>query len=283
MPLLIEVPKVPDSSESSEAGGNTKPPARKQISPAKRWCFTFNNYTEKDISSISSIFEEHCNLGLFSKEVGESGTPHLQGYCEFKKKLRPISITKHIPDCLKIHWEKCKGDRASNIDYCSKDGNIIWSKCLPKPIIDFYDKEQEKSWQLDIKNIIATEPDRRKVYWYYDEIGNNGKSTLVRHLLISNPMNILYLSKGKYADIAYIINNAQMDLVDTILIDLPRNNGNGVSYDAIEALKNGMILSTKYEGRMALFNPCHVIVFANERPDETKLSADRWVIIDINA
>lgn len=102
--------KVPDSSNSSTGNGNTKhsPNTKtKQISPAKRWCFTLNNYTDDEISSIVPVFNERCRLGLFSKEVGDSGTPHLQGYLEFKTKLRPNSLGL----TNKIHWEKAKGNK----------------------------------------------------------------------------------------------------------------------------------------------------------------------------
>ena len=92
---------VPGSSnkdivpESSKGEGNTitsPSPKKPQISPAKFWCFTLNNYTDKDISDCSSKFSLVCKSCIFSKEIGEKcGTPHLQGFCEFKKKVRPIS------------------------------------------------------------------------------------------------------------------------------------------------------------------------------------------------
>lgn len=266
-----------NSSSSSKDGGNTKLRPTKQISPAKRWCLTLNNYTTDELNTISSIVPGLCDLAIIGKEVGENGTPHLQGYLEFKNKLRP----KNALTIDRIHWEKAKGNRSDNIKYCSKEGNNFLNIGCPKPLKDFYDKDMELDYQREIKELIVTEPDRRKVYWYFDREGNKGKTTLTRHLIMTYPDKILYLSKGKYADIAYVINEANMDFVDTILIDLPRNNGNKVSYDAIEAIKGGLILSTKYEGKMKLFNPCHVIVFANEPPEYHKLSADRWVVKEI--
>ena len=156
-----------DSSNSSGEGGNNRPPLpnkKKQISPAKRWCFTFNNYTDADISSIVPDITRLCDYAIIGAKVGESGTPHLQGYVEFKTKVRPLSCG--FPS---MNWEKCKGNRASNTAYCSKDGKVIFSLGLPKPIniIDTL-----KDWQKDIENIMMTEPDDRTIYWYWENKGN---------------------------------------------------------------------------------------------------------------
>jgi len=54
----------------------------------------------------------------FQPEVGESGTPHLQGYIEMNKPVR-FSHFKHRLDGA--HWEKAKGSGDSNVAYCSKE------------------------------------------------------------------------------------------------------------------------------------------------------------------
>jgi len=64
----------------------------------------------------------------------------------------------------------------------------------------------------------------------------------------------------------------------TLIFDLPRNNGNSISYDALESIKNGYIVNTKYETGSKIFRIPHIIVFANTRPDVEKLSADRWTL-----
>ena len=67
-----------------------------------------------------------------------------------------------------------------------------------------------------------------------------------------------------------------------VVIDLPRNNGNKVSYDAIESIKNGLICNTKFETGSKGFAPPHIVVFANALPEIEKLSADRWNIVCID-
>jgi len=122
------VPIVPDSSID---GGNTNSPSIKQISPAKRWCFTLNNYSEEVFSSICSKLHEKALTACIGKEVGECGTPHLQGYFELEWKARPLSIFKDISKS--IHFEKAKGDKLQNFKYCSKD-NLVFHFGFPKPI-----------------------------------------------------------------------------------------------------------------------------------------------------
>ncbi len=68
-----------------------------------------------------------------------------------------------------------------------------------------------------------------------------------------------------------------------IIWDIPRSSKGNVSYATLEAVKNGLICNTKYETGVKVFNPPHVIVFANFPPDdESQLSADRWHIISLD-
>ncbi len=136
--------------------GNTITKSPKQISPAIRWCFTFNNYTKEELSSIVLQIKKDCKKAIVSREVGASGTPHLQGYLEFIKKTRPKGSFNN-----RIHWEKAKGNASQNYTYCSKDGDIVCLIGFPKPIKLI---TPDYSWEKDILSIVETEPDDRKIY-----------------------------------------------------------------------------------------------------------------------
>ena len=70
---------VPDSSGEGNNIELPKTPKTKQISPAKRWIFTLNNYTDQDIRSIVPVLKYKCKSVIFGKEVcPTTGTPHLQ-------------------------------------------------------------------------------------------------------------------------------------------------------------------------------------------------------------
>jgi len=92
---------------------------------SKRYQFTWNNYTEEDIALVKNFFQESCVYGVYAKEVGENGTPHLQGYLELKNKKTIVGLKKSFSP--KPHLEVAQGTAEENTSYCvgpyeSKDG-----------------------------------------------------------------------------------------------------------------------------------------------------------------
>lgn len=86
------------------------------------WCFTLNNYDELAVEHIRSVFtSDKIRYAIFGYEVGDSGTPHLQGYVAFTKQQRLAAVTRSIP---RAHWEPAKGTEQQNYEYCSKDGEF---------------------------------------------------------------------------------------------------------------------------------------------------------------
>jgi len=260
-----------NSSNSSGGEGNTitsPTTEKKQISPAKRWCFTLNNWTAEDGSSIVLKFQEIGSVWVVGKEVGESGTPHLQGYIEFKNKCRPKNLL-----CDRIHWEKAKGDKKQNYDYCSKDGDILTVSGFPKPIKLI---QNLYPFQERILELIRTEPDDRTIYWFWDEEGNIGKTSFMKYCVVKH--NALPAIGGKFSDIMNLVFNQDMDKSNTVMFNIPRKHKNYVDYAALESIKDGLVVNTKYETGYKAFNPPHIIVFANFPPLTEHISADRWVV-----
>lgn len=272
--------EIAQIAQEETVGGNTKLQP-KQISMASKWCFTYNNYDSNEISSIVQIFIDKCNKYIFEEEIGESGTKHLQGYIELKKRARPTELKLN----KKIHWEKCKGNERENIMYCSKDYrekktlNIYKSDNvnIPRPLKII---NELKEWQQSILDLVKVEPDDRKIIWIYENIGNVGKSAFSKYLVVK--YDALYITEGKKSDVInivynYILNN---DL-NILILDIPRDNGNKCSYKSLEEIKNGLICNTKYETGNKVINAPHIIVFSNEPPDLEKFSKDRWDIYEI--
>ena len=262
-----------NSSVSSIEEGNTNSSSIKQISPSIRWILVLNNWTEEELSSISSICSKFCKYATIEKEVGDNGTPHLQGYFELKSKARPSSLFNN----KRIHFEKAKGTREQNDQYCSKDNNIVVSIGRPKPIKII---QTLYEWQKKVENIILTEPDDRSVYWFYDKKGNIGKSQFIKYCIVKH--KVLFCNGGKMSDIMNLVFNQNMDECNCVMFDIPRANEGCVSYSALESIKNGMVCNTKYETGVKIFNSPHLICFANFPPENPeKLSADRWIITNL--
>lgn len=217
-------------------------------------------------------------------EVGEQGTAHLQGYVEFPTKVRPIGY-KGFP--VQIHWgdkegKPCKGDRMHNVKYCSKDGKVEQASTL-KPPREVKFPPMDKDWEKEVLEIIKQEPDDRTIYWYWSESGNIGKTTFCKYLCLKHDACLL---AGKGADVrngALTWKKDKGAYPDLCVFPVPRSfNSEYLSYEAIENIKDALFYSGKYEGG-TVADPCpHLFVFSNFPPDESKMSTDRWVIVNID-
>lgn len=92
--------------------------SRPAVTPtvSKSWVFTLNNYTEQDIEICKAWVKSYLVLG---KEVGESGTPHIQGFVTFTRSYRLAGVCTLLE---RAHWEIAKCADAAN--YCMKEGNF---------------------------------------------------------------------------------------------------------------------------------------------------------------
>lgn len=260
-------PKAPEEF----AEGNTKTSA-KRCNSGKRWCFTYNNYDKNWMDQMAPIFKVHGVKWKVGVEVGESGTPHLQGYIECESKLRPMERFK-LPK--EIHWEAAKGNRIQNIKYVCKEGNYHGN--LP----DVYIPEcvEPWGWQIDVKKIMEKPIDNRSIEWFWEPTGNVGKSDIVRWLVVEHNAMIC---AGKAADMKYqILNHFKMtgEVTWNVVFDVPRSMEKYLSYSGIEEIKNGLFASSKYESGTYTGPRPRVFVFANFAPEPgLEMSADRFNI-----
>lgn len=91
---------------------------------ATRWVFTHNNYTEDDEALIASFFSVDCRYGVFGREVGAQGTPHLQGFFILdttgSRSLDWVRDRFPVPG---VHFEVARGTSKQASDYCKKGGD----------------------------------------------------------------------------------------------------------------------------------------------------------------
>lgn len=113
-----------------------------QVSPAQAWCFTLNNWTESEYEFLSSTLSglDGCEW-IIGKEIGAEETPHLQGYAWRPGKWRPLP-TLLVGDG-RCHFERAKGDKDQNYDYCSKEGEFAGNLRRGLPSVTTLDAANE--------------------------------------------------------------------------------------------------------------------------------------------
>jgi hypothetical protein len=266
-------------SENQGQGGNTRPPAR-----ARRWCFTLNNYGKEEYERLKCWLDTKTQYSL-GEEIGENGTPHLQGYFEVKNPVK-FETLRRVNE--RWHLEAAKGDRDSNYRYTTKDGKYV-TNITPKRsnveqmhdrILSKYESVVWKPWQQAIIDIVEGEPDCRTIYWFWEREGNVGKTFLAKYLVLKYKAII---ANGKTSDIFNLIRSELEEdrPPRDVIVDIPRSNLDYVNYGALEKLKDGCFYSGKYEGGMCVYEDINLICVANKMPEMGQMSLDRWKIIEI--
>lgn len=187
----IHVAEVADVSEIDQidpnrALGVIKDPhalsKSSQPNPSKYWCFTLNNYKIDQIVQLEHIFRNECDWYVFQEETGETtGTPHLQGTICLKQRQRWPALHKWDTS---IYFKETLSVSAS-VAYCTKvatrTGKIYaYGIGIPEETV----VEEPYGWQLKVQKIIDGPPDKRTIHWVYDPIGNMGKTTYCKYLVV---------------------------------------------------------------------------------------------------
>lgn len=264
---------VPSSSKEEDGNNDS---SSSSPNPIYKYDFVINNYTDKEVCQVKESIQRLAKKGIIGFEIGESGTPHLQGYISLKRKARITTIAKE-PGFNRASMRAVRNETAL-IEYCKKDGNY-WTHGFPRPISIV---QTLYPWQKDAEALLtASSVDDRTVHWWYDRDGNIGKSAFAKYMVVKH--KALYCCSGKYADLINLVFNCNMDDCNCIIFDIPRNQGNKVSYSAIESIKNGLICNTKFETGTKVFNSPHVLVLSNMPPEIDALSIDRWKIKNLGS
>ena len=123
---------------------------RRRVDPrGYNWFLTWNNYPEgwKDILGGIGGLKSYC----CQPEVGEDGTPHIQGVLVFRN--QKLFSTLHRV-AVEIHWEKARNLMACK-NYCSKlktAAGDCWVKgfSVTVPIKDPLKGKELYEWQREI-------------------------------------------------------------------------------------------------------------------------------------
>lgn len=96
------------------------------------WCFTWNNYNEAEYALLRAIGEsrgDYFQYLVFGREVGESGTPHLQGFVQFKRPITLSAVQRFLCPIARpgnhVHLGQRFAKPQEAADYCKKDGQFV--------------------------------------------------------------------------------------------------------------------------------------------------------------
>lgn len=267
-----DAPTQSSLSSQTEPGGNTKTPGKKTPNYQQyRWFLTIP-YELIDGRTLSQHFKEiGCKKFTFQGERGEGGFNHWQAEVSLEKK-EYFHTFKNALGIDKAHIEPTASYFAAKA-YCTKletriEGpyteNTKWVNVIT----------ELRPWQQTLLDELKTTPNDRTIIWYYDQKGGMGKTQFAKYLALKLNANVI--SNGKSADIAYTCD----ENMQICICNFSREIEGRVNYGSLEAIKDGMIFSPKYESKMLYIDSPHVVIFANFLPKFSALSHDRWVIRD---
>jgi hypothetical protein len=282
-----------------------------------KWVFTYNNYTEDQYQFIVALADK-VHYIIVGKEVGESGTPHLQGFVCLKERKSLVGVKRFLGnDTIHVEVAKSPADAA---EYCKKEGSFVEFGTVPKQ----GKRNDLEEFKIAVKNGTHLLKDVREnhseVYAKYPRFCLEYLDDhCTKHVLemfqlrrwqvdLNTKLNrepdtrtIIFIvdlvgntGKSWFCDYYQSIHSnvqilqpaKKVDMVyaldvtsRVIFLDCPRAKSECIHYDLLEECKNGRVFSSKYESRMKRLGKVHVVCMMNEEPDKYKLSGDRYDVV----
>ena len=202
-------------------------------------CFTINNPTENEIKHLSTLHDKMRYLVWGMEHVYEGqGTPHIQGYVEFKDKTSWESIKTLISP--RAHLERRKGTPADAAGYCKKgecEQHIHENKRCP------YCNDFQKKWDFFMPRTME-EPEEWHLGFEDGDISTQGKRTdltavaelvqegaTIRQIAAAFPEQVIKYNKGLRDLRALQLAPRQLDAMPEVIV-LWGKTGTGKTRDA---------------------------------------------------
>lgn len=242
-----------------------------------------------------AAFKEVAKKWIFQYErCPTTGNTHLQGVISLKERSyssgAPIAAKLNYLDMNGVSCRRAStnGLQALN-SYCMKEESRIAGPWADKPIYLGEDvrviQDSPHPFQKALLDIVTQPPDDRTIHWIHEGNGCVGKSKLIKYLVykkIAVPVPFGTATQIK----TFCFNFGQSR--NCYVINMPRTRGKAEHMEdlisSLESLKDGIIVSGMYgKSQIAIFNPPHILVFANRSPPFKMMSPDRWKVWGINA
>lgn len=250
-----------------------------------RWAFTLSYNKTPDRKILHAWLTQHCRMFVYQLEVGDTGYKHWQGRFALSKKRRKSEITfKLLSDDLKTmelspevtlndtDFYVTKTDTRESGPWSNKDEEELE---LTEDVLHLHNNLFR--WQENVIHIAKTK-DWRAIHFIWDEMGNIGKSTLLKYMRCKKVARILPPMTNQEDIMAAV---CDMPTSRCYVIDMPRSMPKEKLYHmyaGIETIKGGYAYDKRNHFKEKVFTSPNIIVFANMMPKFAYLSNDRWVI-----
>ena len=255
----------------------------KKIVKAACCVYDFTLFDEITPQNLRIKLKEYCKKYCFQREKGEKTDKlHYQGRLSLKLKKRESELIKqaknefgwksfHISitstENRDNHFYVCKDD--TRIDGPYTDENDIY---IP---LDVLEMTTLRPWQDKLMKELD-KYDKRAVDVIFDPVGNNGKSSFTRYMMLHKDAELLPFCND-YKDIMRMAYDVGPKKV--YMIDMPRAISKDKLFQffsGIETLKSGYAYDDRHRFQKRLFDRPRICIFTNSEPDNTLLSKDMW-------
>lgn len=237
---------------------------------------------------MMKFLQTNCKKWCFQLEQGNE-TEYRHYQCRLS-----LMVKRRVSTMIKFIQEKLPGAHASptsnptfysgNEFYVMKEDTRIDGPWSDRNTIDensipsrFRNNITWKNWQESVIKNIENKPDDRHINVIIDPDGGHGKTFLALYLQAHKKARLIPPQKES-KDILRMVCNCPTSTC--YFVDIPRaesKNNQHALFSALECVKNGYVFDDRYHFTEKMFEPPHVWVFTNHKPDVHLLSQDRWV------
>lgn len=229
----------------------------------RHWCFTVNNYTEDDFAGLSNLKPKYKYL-VCGKEVGDSGTKHLQGFVSFANAIQIATLHKWFDN--RGHWEVAKHP-VQAATYCKKQGDFFEDGISPSESRKNQGKRSDLATLRDA--IVDGETDRKKLRREFPDVCAK-YPTFVSQLLLDQippPKHETHPLRDWQSELAQVLKTPPDARTIRFIVD--RSGGGGKSwfcryyqrmYGRTVVLKPGKKADMTY-ALMSLLEPSTKVIF----------------------
>lgn len=251
---------------------------------AARWTIENHPLEEDECrQNLKDKLKLYCSKWIFQLE-NTTDNLHYQIYMRVKEKIRAKTLAVRLNEELRgIEIRPCStAGKEALSHYCMKDDTRVAGPWADRPIYFGADLPTVLyEWQRKLRDYILGPVNNREVICIVDTQGNGGKSQFMKYMMYHH--GILGMCFGKAGDLKNLVykNKPARGYIFNLTRSQPKEAAITDIWSAVEEIKDGYVVNTKFETGTVMMDPPHVVVMMNFWPKRDNMSEDRWNCIDI--